>query len=91
MDGCAFKIISKTFTNLFPEYHILSLANLTVMRGNGNLVFVVVNSKNVVFFMVKNRWVRYGCVRYDGTPKNRCVRYGCVRYDGTPSQIWSVV
>ena len=32
------------------------------------LVFVVVNSKNVVFFMVKNRCVRYGCVRYDGTP-----------------------
>ena len=25
-------------------------------------------TKNVVFAMVKNRCVRYGCVRYDGTP-----------------------
>ena len=31
-------------------------------------MFVMANSKNVVFFMVKNRCVRYGCVRYDGTP-----------------------
>ena len=42
------------------------MANFCVRYGN--LVFVMANSKNVVFAMVKNRCVRYGCVRYDGTP-----------------------
>ena len=42
------------------------MANFCVRYGN--LVFVMANSKNVVFFMVKNRCVRYGYVRYDGTP-----------------------
>ena len=42
------------------------MANFCVRYGN--LVFVMANSKNVVFFMVKNRCVRYGCVRYDCTP-----------------------
>ena len=42
------------------------MANLCVRYGS--LVFVMVNLKNVVFFMVKYRCVRYGCVRYDGTP-----------------------
>ena len=42
------------------------MANFCVRYGN--LVFVMANSKNVVFFMVKNRCVCYGCVRYDGTP-----------------------
>ena len=42
------------------------MANLCVRYGS--FVFVMVNLKNVVFFMVKYRCVRYGCVRYDGTP-----------------------
>ena len=42
------------------------MANFCVRYGN--LVFVMANSKNVVFAMIKNRCVRYGCVRYDGTP-----------------------
>ena len=42
------------------------MANFCVRYGNR--VFVMANSKIVVFFMVKNRCVCYGCVRYDGTP-----------------------
>ena len=47
-------------------YSVFLMENLCVRYGN--LVFLVVNSKNVAFFVVKNRCVRYGCVRYDGTP-----------------------
>ena len=52
------------------------MANFCVRYGNR--VFVMANSKIVVFFMVKNRCVRYGCVRYDGTPQLSLIsKKGC--------------